>query len=1409
MSGNVRALPGLNLVLMADVGRFSSGMNEAAEVTEKTVERIKGKFEKLTGVFEGVIATFAFEKIVEEAGNAEKAFAQLEAGVRSTGGAAGYTADALREMSETLKKHSTFSAEAIQNAEGLLLTFTKIGHEALPQAAQAVLDVATKLHKDLGSAALLVGKALEDPVKGLSGLRKAGVEFSAGQKELIKSMVEAGDMAGAQQKIFKRLEIGMGGAAEAARNTLGGSVDALKISFDDLLKSIGLSQSSGLQAAFAGLTNLFDQGAAHAQLIGNAIEGIAAAAVVLTAAKLPATIAAIAQMVQAAGIAVGTFEAEVTLGLSLVVAAMVALRDVQFNLAGHTVSEWGLMRAAWDEALKFGKFVMDGLSNAWKAGSVLMDFAWQVMSNNVKNYIDGMIQHFKPLIDLIVKLSDMPMFNGLKQQAATVASMFNIVGKSIGVGIATANSTAKIGIDKFLSDAEKYTTESKKHAENGDLPKVDLSDTPGTDKAAKKHKDSFDTYIKEQQATTAGYMEELNGQKDILNVAKDRAALEAKIGTLVGKEVDLFNATLRAQRDAKEATMLKANAMQMQEAHQYAQAELEGHKEDVPVMQLMNKLRNEGIRMETASAENQQRIRDLIKQTAQAQKDLNDLAVQKANDGMDLDIAHRQDVLRLGKEQAAIEDNLRRFAEAHPLVTQAELDSMRERLGLIRDTEKAQQMQDFFKGENDKTKDLAEQLRQRVLLDGHLEQEALYEKQIYEYEKQTKLEASDHVKEMIRQNVAQQQQLADANKALDIIKSQRTIWEKYHDDVASINDLFAKGLITQQQWLKATTNLNPAFQQMKDAAKQIGDSFSNAFDAALFSGKKFGDVLKDLSKQLAEIILKKAVFEPLGNAISAGITKFTAPLFAPANQSNPGLGPLGGFGGGSGGGGSSGAGNSPGGSAGSSVLNGLGTLLHKLHIPFFADGGDPLSGQPAWVGEMGPELFVPDRPGTIIPNGLMGSLFNDAPSMAMLSLFQMLYGGGGMGGGQQAAPEPSFGGYGASESGGGPSSTNPYLRIAAIGRKRSQAHYAQNSKLNYGNMGGSASFGYQALADDFGVNQNIGWAGQAEGTGPQVYQTEGTWNQMETGVGDIPTLDVHSLGFSDGGSEMMDAAGNFGDGSRGMGYRGAGQQPEMYGPLASNSTPWNGGMPWKGPLVQDWNGGGKDTPSPYEDPHPQSTSGANWGLIYKRQQTAWNNSDILDHAGAVTDQMDPWAKYYKPQTFDFSNDSDVFDGQIRLQQLRDQAKDWNSDPDVIAGRRRLAQLRGGSPWSLTAPFNDPHSVMQANGGLANSGFHFADGGDPPIGMASLVGERGPELFVPKTAGTVVPHELLGGGGGGNMNVEVHNHTGQKVTQEETQGPDGKQLRIMIGDMITQSLKAGPGAAVLRDTYGVRQKGVGR
>lgn len=67
------------------------------------------------------------------------------------------------------------------------------------------------------------------------------------------------------------------------------------------------------------------------------------------------------------------------------------------------------------------------------------------------------------------------------------------------------------------------------------------------------------------------------------------------------------------------------------------------------------------------------------------------------------------------------------------------------------------------------------------------------------------------------------------------------------------------------------------------------------------------------------------------------------------------------------------------------------------------------------------------------------------------------------------------------------------------------------------------------------------------------------------------------------------------------------------------------------------------------------------------------------------------------------------------------------------------------------------AIAGTAGTFLSSIFGFANGGTPPVGKPSIVGEKGPELFVPKTSGTIVPNNQLGSMGGGGMNAPVTNN----------------------------------------------------
>jgi hypothetical protein len=159
---------------------------------------------------------------------------------------------------------------------------------------------------------------------------------------------------------------------------------------------------------------------------------------------------------------------------------------------------------------------------------------------------------------------------------------------------------------------------------------------------------------------------------------------------------------------------------------------------------------------------------------------------------------------------------------------------------------------------------------------------------------------------------------------------------------------------------RGTDDIRKRVDNMNEAAQDFSRVIGTAFEDAVVSGGKLSDVLKGIAEDIARIILRLIVTKPLENALT-------------------GL-----LGGGSGGGGIGGifsslfSGGSTASTSGwSSRAQGFGTGNSYGNMDlggFFADGGRPPVGMPSVVGENGPELFVPDRAGTIVSNDNLGAI---------------------------------------------------------------------------------------------------------------------------------------------------------------------------------------------------------------------------------------------------------------------------------------------------------------------------------------------------------------------------------------------------------------------------------------------------
>ena len=167
--------------------------------------------------------------------------AKLGAVLKATGNAAGFTLGQLKGMASGFQEVTTFGDETILSGMALLATFKNIRGEAFERTTKAAMDMATVMGTDLQSSLLMLGKAVNDPLLGLTALGRAGVQFNDAQKEQIELMVESGDLMGAQTLILEELESQFGGAAEAAGGPFNKALGQLKNTWGDLLEEVGFA----------------------------------------------------------------------------------------------------------------------------------------------------------------------------------------------------------------------------------------------------------------------------------------------------------------------------------------------------------------------------------------------------------------------------------------------------------------------------------------------------------------------------------------------------------------------------------------------------------------------------------------------------------------------------------------------------------------------------------------------------------------------------------------------------------------------------------------------------------------------------------------------------------------------------------------------------------------------------------------------------------------------------------------------------------------------------------------------------------------------------------------------------------------------------------------------------------------
>lgn len=353
------AFRGLNRKLRETEGHAAS-LSERLNRTGKSMVKFGAAGSVATA---GIVA--AFRDSVGLYDTQARAEAKVTQAIKATGAAAGFSAAELFKQASAMQAVTRLGDEDILNkVTAQLLTFKEISGDTFERAQWAAADLATTLDGDLQGAAIMLGKALNDPIKGLSAMGKAGVTFSEEQKSVIKSLAETGQIAAAQKVILDEIASAYGGQAQAAALAGAGVVQQWNNTWGDIKEIVGGVLVEGMKAALPVL-----QSVANAfQSLNPETQRFVVVAGALGVA-LPPIIGAVGLLV----IGVGAISAPVlaaVAGVAALTAGLVAFWPQVSAAAGY-------LRGLWDD--------LTLVETAFAPLAIAVRAAWDVFANAFPN----------------------------------------------------------------------------------------------------------------------------------------------------------------------------------------------------------------------------------------------------------------------------------------------------------------------------------------------------------------------------------------------------------------------------------------------------------------------------------------------------------------------------------------------------------------------------------------------------------------------------------------------------------------------------------------------------------------------------------------------------------------------------------------------------------------------------------------------------------------------------------------------------------------------------------------------------------------------------------------------------------------------------------------------------------------
>lgn len=380
--------------LVVEVIGNSESLERAFARSGKAGENFSGRISKASraaslaiGGGLAIAAKIGISELVES----QKVSAQTAATLKATGGAAKVAAKHIEDLAGSLSKMSGVDDEAIQAGENLLLTFKNVrnevgkGNAVFDRATKAALDLSVAGFGDLASTSKGLGKALNDPVRGISALSRAGVTFSAKQKAMIQGLVKTGHTLRAQKLILKEVQGQVGGSAKAYGTTLAGQVAKARNAFEEVAGSLAeallpamlsLAKTAARASSFLAKNQKLAKGlviglASLAVVLGTvsvASKAYAAGLAIVRTAQIAATAAQWALNVALTANPIGA----IVVGIAALAAGLVLAWKKSETFRRIVKGALASVSAAADKLISAFKAVLDFMRSQWKTIAVLI-----------------------------------------------------------------------------------------------------------------------------------------------------------------------------------------------------------------------------------------------------------------------------------------------------------------------------------------------------------------------------------------------------------------------------------------------------------------------------------------------------------------------------------------------------------------------------------------------------------------------------------------------------------------------------------------------------------------------------------------------------------------------------------------------------------------------------------------------------------------------------------------------------------------------------------------------------------------------------------------------------------------------------------------------------------------------------